>query len=110
NVGCGPAVEIQRLIGSGRDLSHLRLTLVDFSRETLDYTRARIDEACRRHGCSIDVEYVHESVHDLLKRPMRQERPAPGEGEDLVYCAGLFDYLSDRVCNRLMRYFLFRCN
>ncbi|MBX3609345.1 MAG: class I SAM-dependent methyltransferase [Hydrogenophaga sp.] len=110
NVGCGPAVELQRLIESGRDLSRLHITLVDFSRETLDYTRARIEETSRQHGRSVSVEYVHESVHDLLKRPARQDPPAPGEGEDIVYCAGLFDYLSDRVCNRLMRYFLFRCN
>lgn len=110
NVGCGPAIEVQRLIASGRDLSRLHFTLVDFSRETLDYTRARIDEALQRHGRTLAVEYVQESVHDLLKRPARSEPPAPGQGEDLVYCAGLFDYLSDKVCSRLVRYFLFRCN
>jgi len=110
NVGCGPAVEVQRLIAGQRDLSRLHFTLVDFSRETLDYTRARIEEACRTHGRQVSVDYVHESVHDLLKRPARQAPVAPGEGQDVVYCAGLFDYLSDKVCNRLMRYFLFSCN
>jgi extracellular factor (EF) 3-hydroxypalmitic acid methyl ester biosynthesis protein len=110
NVGCGPAIEVQRLLAEGRDLSRLHFTLVDFSRETLDYTRARIEEAARIHGRGVSVEYVQESVHDLLKRPARQAPPAAGEGQDVVYCAGLFDYLSDKVCNRLMRYFLFRCN
>jgi len=110
NVGCGPAIEVQRMLASGRDLSRLHFTLVDFSRETLDYTRARIEEASRAHGRSVSVDYVHESVHDLLKRPARQAPATPGEGHDVVYCAGLFDYLSDKVCNRLMRYFLHSCN
>lgn len=110
NVGCGPAVEVQRLLAAGRDLSRLHFTLVDFSRETLDYTRSRIEEASRAHGRSVSVECVQESVHDLLKRPARQAPSQAGEGYDVVYCAGLFDYLSDKVCNRLMRYFLFRCN
>lgn len=109
NVGCGPAVELQRLIASGRDLSRLHITLVDFSRETLNYTRARIEEACHRHGCLLSVDYVHESVHELLRRPVRQEALDPRQVEDVVYCAGLFDYLSDKICKRLMRYFLFRC-
>lgn len=110
NVACGPAIEVQRLIATGRDLSRLHFTLLDFSRETLDYTRSRIEEASRQHGQAVAVDYVHESVHDLLKRPARQPAAAPGEGQDIVYCAGLFDYLSDKVCNRLMRYFLHRCN
>ncbi len=29
---------------------------------------------------------------------------------DLVYCAGLFDYLSDKVCSRLLQYFAARTN
>ncbi len=110
NVGCGPGVEIQRLIASGEDLSRLKFTLIDFSRETLDYTRQKIDEACTRHGVRLEVEYVHESVHDLLKRSVRDTATRDGEGFDCVYCAGLFDYLSDKVCTRLVRYFVSRSN
>ena len=39
-------------------------------------------------------------MHQLLKEA---GRPDPEAGRyDLVYCAGLFDYLSDRICQRLM--------
>ncbi|MEZ5645933.1 MAG: class I SAM-dependent methyltransferase [Burkholderiaceae bacterium] len=110
NIGCGPAAEIQRLIASGADLSRLEVTLVDFSRETLDYARNRIEEAEAASGHKLSVAYVHESVHDLLKRGARQSAAVGGAGFDFIYCAGLFDYLSDKVCTRLIRYFLSRCN
>lgn len=110
NVGCGPGVEIQRLIATGMDLSRLNFTLIDFSRETLDYTRQRITSAASQHGSEVHVDYVQESVHELLKRATRDAVPAEGTGFDFIYCAGLFDYLSDKVCSRLIRYFLSRSN
>jgi extracellular factor (EF) 3-hydroxypalmitic acid methyl ester biosynthesis protein len=108
NIGCGPAVELQRLIASGVDLSRLSFTLLDFSRETLDYTRDRIDTVMAETGRRAEVNYVQESVHDLLKRPAQSQALEGGRGFDFIYCAGLFDYLSDKVCTRLIRYFMSR--
>ena len=42
---------------------------------------------------------VKKSVHQVLKERGKQ---ATHQKYDLVYCAGVFDYLSDRVCKRLM--------
>lgn len=103
NVGCGPAVEIQRLIAEHPDPGRLAFTLMDFSEETLAYTRTKIEEACRQRGVQVSITLVHESVHNLLKRA--SGRPALEEAFDFVYCAGLFDYLSDKVCHRLLQYF-----
>jgi extracellular factor (EF) 3-hydroxypalmitic acid methyl ester biosynthesis protein len=110
NVGCGPGVEIQKLLATGEDLSRLQFTLIDFSLETLNYTRQKIEEAAHQHRVKVDVQYVQESVHELLKRATRDTAPRDGEGFDYIYCAGLFDYLSDKVCSRLIRYFLSRSN
>ncbi|KAF7961963.1 SAM-dependent methyltransferase [Cupriavidus sp. UYMU48A] len=103
NVGCGPAVEINRFIAEYPEPQWLSFQLLDFSEETLDYTRTRIEESCQKVGVKIDVEYVHHSVHELLKRRIEVD-PSLREF-DGVYCAGLFDYLSDRVCARLLNYF-----
>ena len=108
NVGCGPAVEIQRFIETHPDPGCLSFTLVDFSEETLAYTRARIDSAALAGGKTVHVQLVHESVHDLLKRAVRPDAAAGAELFDFVYCAGLFDYLSDKVCARLLQYFVQR--
>ncbi len=107
NVGCGPAIEIQRLIAEHPQPGRLDFTLMDFSDETLAYTRARIEEACQRRGVHVPITLVHESVHNLLKRASGQ-RPASQDSFDFVYCAGLFDYLSDKVCHRLLQYFCSR--
>lgn len=107
NVGCGPAVEIQRLIAQHPSPERFVFTLMDFSEETLAYTRSMIDKACAKRGVRVEVEFVHESVHNLLKRSSGT-RQLPETPFDFVYCAGLFDYLSDKVCNRLLEYFIGR--
>jgi extracellular factor (EF) 3-hydroxypalmitic acid methyl ester biosynthesis protein len=46
---------------------------------------------------------VKKSVHQVLKEEIK-----PGlcqQRYDLIYCAGVFDYLSDRICKRLMDIF-----
>ncbi|TMH04036.1 MAG: class I SAM-dependent methyltransferase [Betaproteobacteria bacterium] len=108
NVGCGPAVEIQRFIEQDPHPSSLAFTLVDFSEPTLDYTRSCIAEVSQRTGKKADVEFVNDSVHHLLKRATRREDSLDNSVFDFVYCAGLFDYLSDKVCSRLLQYFVAR--
>ena len=107
NVGCGPAFEIQRFVREYPQPELLSFQLVDFSEETLDYTRASIERAATQAGHKVSVEMVHQSVHELLKRRIAPDDIAAREF-DAVYCAGLFDYLSDKVCSRLLSYFASR--
>lgn len=105
NVGCGPAIEVQRLIATHPRPERLRFTLMDFSQETLAYTQARIREACARRGIHIEIEWVNASVHHLIKRASSGASKLGEKKFDFVYCAGLFDYLSEKVCQRLLQYF-----
>lgn len=108
NVACGPAIEIQRFIAEDPNAESLEFTLLDFSEPTLEYTRSCIARAAQRGGKTVNVEYVQESVHQLLKRATKRDDGLDSGVFDFVYCAGLFDYLSDKVCSRLLQYFVVR--
>jgi extracellular factor (EF) 3-hydroxypalmitic acid methyl ester biosynthesis protein len=105
NVGCGPAHEILRFIDTSSEGARFRMELMDFSAETLEATRAEVDAAMARTGCRPEIVYLHDSVNNLLKRAARADESVEVGRYDLIYCAGLFDYLSDRVCARLVKLF-----
>lgn len=103
NLGCGPAGEIQRFLGVDKLADWADFTLLDFSEETLEFVRRRLSEVKLQHGRATRFDFVKRSVHQILKESTRGG-PPPAQ-YDFVYCAGLFDYLSDRICQRLMQYF-----
>jgi extracellular factor (EF) 3-hydroxypalmitic acid methyl ester biosynthesis protein len=106
NVGCGPAGELQRLVSSSESVDNLDVTLMDFSDETLLFASQRLIEVARSAGKEpISVSLRHESVHQLLKRTSREQHVLDEEQYDYIYCAGLFDYLADKACARLIAYF-----
>jgi extracellular factor (EF) 3-hydroxypalmitic acid methyl ester biosynthesis protein len=106
NVGCGPAGELQRLAATDQPLDHLDVVLMDFSDETLLYTSQKLIETAQAAGREpLKVTLRHESVHQLLKRSSRDQGIALDEQYDYIYCAGLFDYLADKACARLIAYF-----
>jgi len=106
NLGCGPAVEVQRFLREFEEPHLLEFELIDFSQETLDYAQARLTEAAKQAGATLSAQFIHQSVHELIKRPARRAEEV--RDCDAVYCAGLFDYISDKVCNRLLTYFTTR--
>ena len=104
NVGCGPAVEMQKFIKSDPICEKCEFHLVDFNAETLDYARDRLGEAAHEGARTPNINYIHKSINELLKEAARRDSAAAGPF-DFVYCAGLFDYLSERICTRLVQLF-----
>jgi extracellular factor (EF) 3-hydroxypalmitic acid methyl ester biosynthesis protein len=102
NVACGPARDVQKFIEQHASSDHTSLTLLDFNPETLTYLRSSVERVKARSGRRTEVEYVKKSVQQLLKESGRTIELPDDRRYDLVYCAGLFDYLSDQICQRLM--------
>ncbi len=105
NVACGPAMEIQRFLSTRSETPLVTLELLDFNADTLAWTKAGIERAQAGQRRPAEVAYIHKSIHTLLKEASRREVVPPDPPYDLVYCAGLFDYLGDRVCERLLALF-----
>jgi extracellular factor (EF) 3-hydroxypalmitic acid methyl ester biosynthesis protein len=104
-IGCGPAIELERLLKESDQINNVELVLLDFSEETLKHTKAKLDQIILQKNLSVTVTTKHESVHLLLKRATKNLIIPESEKYDYIYCAGLFDYLSDKVCTRLIEYF-----
>lgn len=103
NLGCGPASEVEQFIRTEPLADRCEMTLLDFNEETIDYARGRLEEAGKAAGRSPRFRFVQKSVNDVLREAVRC-RPGTEQPEyDFVYCAGLFDYLSDKVCSRLLQ-------
>ena len=102
NMACGPAQEVQKLLCETPLSDHVKLTMLDFNEETLRYVHSTLDDLKKRHSRLMSVEYIKKSVHQILKESGHSTTLAGQNGYDLVYCAGLFDYLSNPVCQRLM--------
>jgi extracellular factor (EF) 3-hydroxypalmitic acid methyl ester biosynthesis protein len=101
-LGCGPACEIQRYLKESELSSRANVTLVDFNEETLSHARSVL--TALNSTCSRDAvfQFVKKSVNQILKGEAKAINGSEENRYDLVYCAGLFDYLSDQVCRRLM--------
>jgi len=78
-------------------------TLLDFNDETIQYTSKQLEDLRIRHHRNTTVKMVKKSVHQILKEATQPS--VNSQKYDFVYCAGVFDYLSDRVCKRMMNIF-----
>ena len=105
NMGCGPAQEVQRFLAESELSGRAQFTLVDFNEETLAYTARLLGELKRRHARRTGVQTVKKAVHMLVKSVARGDDFMRPNQYDLVYCAGLFDYLNDQVCQQMMDLF-----
>jgi extracellular factor (EF) 3-hydroxypalmitic acid methyl ester biosynthesis protein len=100
NVGCGPAREIQGFLRDSRLSNRADFMLIDFNEETLLHAGRKLVETKREFARSTQIRTEQISVYELLKRTQR--RSADTEKFDLIYCAGLFDYLAPDTCRALL--------
>lgn len=100
SLGCGPAEEVCRFIRREPLAGRCELTLLDYNDETLAYARKHVRAAAQQSGRNPLVQFVNSSVQQLARDAVR---PGSDPGSyDVVYCAGLLDYLADRMSSRLM--------
>jgi extracellular factor (EF) 3-hydroxypalmitic acid methyl ester biosynthesis protein len=102
NLGCGPAKEVQNFLTDQEVSNHADFELMDFDEQTLSYLRQKLESLKHSHNRRTGITIVRKSVQQLLKQVGKPK--APGQNYDLIYCAGLFDYLNDRTCKSILAF------
>ena len=104
NLGCGPAVEVQRLLNTRVLDERTEITLMDFNDQTLGYTKSLLDKIGKNNNSFPKITYEQQSVDQILRQSARLTAEESNK-YDFIYCAGLFDYFSDRACSRVLKLF-----
>ncbi|AKU93294.1 SAM-dependent methyltransferase [Vulgatibacter incomptus] len=98
SIGCGPAREIAALLNKSPELgARLDVALVDQEDRSIAYCEKTLAPLARATNARVQV--IRESVRRLLTAQALGE--ALGERE-LIYSAGLFDYLNERTSRALI--------
>ncbi len=108
SLACGPAIEIERYLDDIKKLkAPVEFTLIDQDKEALEYCHTRLNEALLRRSddaLPVKLQPLHVSVRQLLKPQDDAEKALLADvlaGQDLIYSAGLLDYLPDKVARGL---------
>jgi extracellular factor (EF) 3-hydroxypalmitic acid methyl ester biosynthesis protein len=105
NLGCGPAREVQDFLSECRLANHAEFYLVDFDAETVNYVTSKLAEIKTRDKRTPTIQVLRKSVTQLLREASLPLPNSLGGNFDLIYSGGLFDYLSDQICKRLVSLF-----
>lgn len=107
NFACGPAIEVQQFLDYSPLSDQIEFTFVDFDSETLAHTQKAINSIKERFGWQTEVRFQKKNVHQLIKEGYKQAARRGDEKNeyDFIYCAGLFDYLTDSACKQIVQIF-----
>jgi extracellular factor (EF) 3-hydroxypalmitic acid methyl ester biosynthesis protein len=110
-LACGPAIEIQRFLRRAEKIdAPTEFILVDQDEQTMQYCHENLTRVLmeREVGDShlVTLNGLHLSVIQILRPQSDAEKAFIEENLsnlDLIYSAGLYDYLPDAVARRLTR-------
>jgi extracellular factor (EF) 3-hydroxypalmitic acid methyl ester biosynthesis protein len=105
SVGCGPAHEVRMFLQEHQCSDKAEFTLIDFDGETVEHVSRVLADVKRSHGRNSSIQVVKRSVQQMLKQWAKSSQTDTGERYDMVYCAGLFDYLPNPIVRSLIGYF-----
>ena len=103
NFACGPAVEVRHFVSNSHLANEAEFTLEDFEDKALAHCRDGLFQILNSRRLDTLVTCKKKSIYQLVKD---SHTASASQGKfDLVYCAGLFDYLAENTCKQLMNIF-----
>jgi SAM-dependent methyltransferase len=97
-VAAGPAREVQDYLTTASPGRPVEFTLLDQDPRALSFAHATLRPLAARFGERLTIRCINGAVKHLVREP---ERFADLGGQDLIYAAGLFDYLRQDAAERL---------
>jgi extracellular factor (EF) 3-hydroxypalmitic acid methyl ester biosynthesis protein len=98
SLGCGPAREIETLLRSSPELgARLDIALIDQEERAIAHCERTLAPLAASTGAR--VHFIRDSLRALLTRDSLAQKLGQRE---LIYSAGLFDYLDDRLFRRIL--------
>jgi SAM-dependent methyltransferase len=99
-LGCGPAVEVEEYIREWKAWAgSVRWTLVDQEEAALSIAYAGAYRALTQTNCSGQVRCFYLSFQHMIQEP---KLLGATSNHDLIYAAGFFDYLPQKVARKLV--------
>ncbi len=95
--GCGPAPEIQPCWRMMAVVGRMRVLLAELQIETLRNVGEKSFRKMSERNVGSKYRDSLKSVHQILREAARPGGGFELNSYDVVYCAGLFDYLSDKI-------------
>lgn len=99
SVGGGPLRELIELLLENKINRSFHFFCLDFEPLAIDFVKSQMEKIDDSSKKNIIMEYLNINVKDLLKDKVLLEMI---KNQDLIYISGVFDYLSDRFCSRLL--------
>lgn len=100
SLGCGPAQEIQDLLSNDASV-RATITLIDQDQRCLAHVDRALSTAGVPQQVLSSIQYLHVGLKQLL---LRKEFVDAVPLQDLIYTAGVFDYLGSRLAQRLAQW------
>jgi extracellular factor (EF) 3-hydroxypalmitic acid methyl ester biosynthesis protein len=98
SLGCGPAREIETLLAESPELGQrLEIALIDQEERAIAYCERTLAPLAAQTGARI--QFIREGLRSLLTKDCLSEKLGHC---GLIYSAGLFDYLDDRLFSRII--------
>jgi len=101
-IGSGPAIEVQHFIINNKMSNRCLIHFIDFNEVALEQLECKLTELSEVNRRQPILEYTYTELTDLLNDGDATRSLGGIHSYDMVYCAGLFDYISDQICQKLI--------
>lgn len=99
SVGSGPTRELLELVGEAKIVKPLYFDCLDFEKKALDYIQTELQKIKSGKKSYLHIGFINKNILDLIKDRKIENTL---KKYDLVYAAGLFDYLFTRTAKKVI--------